>query len=319
MGGENIKGMISSVQGAGSSPRGRGKQKGFHGRRIPQGLIPAWAGKTRRPLVRALLPPAHPRVGGENYRSVRYYQYSAGSSPRGRGKPDSHGHVAMQERLIPAWAGKTNGLAPSPGRGRAHPRVGGENFEETSLLASCPGSSPRGRGKLRLLVPVSINPRLIPAWAGKTISHAPTRTFETAHPRVGGENFRPLPYQTSIRGSSPRGRGKHGFLHYYFIGFRLIPAWAGKTWTLRGSHRRSSAHPRVGGENSLRDTIVPSRRGSSPRGRGKPTKVCRNLLPERLIPAWAGKTRTRTSSTCQRRAHPRVGGENGRGCGRGWR
>ena len=30
----------------------------------------------------------------------------------------------------------------------------------------------------------------------------------------------------------------------------------------------------------------------------------------RLIPAWAGKTKHRPRCHCQKRAHPRVGGEN---------
>ena len=50
------------------------------------------------------------------------------------------------------------------------------------------GSSPRGRGKHVGSVPLGAQARLIPAWAGKTVS-GPTELGVTwAHPRVGGEN-----------------------------------------------------------------------------------------------------------------------------------
>ena len=51
-------------------------------------------------------------------------------------------------------------------------------------------------------------------------------------------------------------------------------------------------------------------RGSSPRGRGKRARVFASAAIGGLIPARAGKTRTRTSSTSVSRAHPRAGGEN---------
>ena len=50
--------------------------------------------------------------------------------------------------------------------------------------------------------------------------------------------------------------------------------------------------------------------GSSPRGRGKPRPAALRAGPVGLIPAWAGKTSRRTTSTAPVRAHPRVGGEN---------
>ena len=52
---------------------------------------------------------------------------AAGSSPLTRGKPNRNGHVAMNERLIPAHAGKTlTGMVADTDAG-AHPRSRGEN------------------------------------------------------------------------------------------------------------------------------------------------------------------------------------------------
>ena len=50
--------------------------------------------------------------------------------------------------------------------------------------------------------------------------------------------------------------------------------------------------------------------GSSPRGRGKPGCWQLHKQYRGLIPAWAGKTPRRSPPRTQRRAHPRVGGEN---------
>ena len=71
-----------------------------------------------------------------------------------------------------------------------------------------------------------------------------------------------------------------------------------------------SAHPRVGGENQRLARLGVQVKGSSPRGRGKRYAVDQVDLLGGLIPAWAGKTRTRRSSASGLGAHPRVGGEN---------
>ena len=73
-------------------------------------------------------------------------------------------------------------------------------------------------------------------------------------------------------------------------GFRLIPAWAGKTSIEEIAARMQRAHPRVGGENPARKYSVPSGSGSSPRGRGKHEAWAFDADSGRLIPAWAGKT-----------------------------
>ena len=70
------------------------------------------------------------------------------------------------------------------------------------------------------------------------------------------------------------------------------------------------AHPRVGGENKASDGEDIAEYGSSPRGRGKPFVVGAAGFGPGLIPAWAGKTPSSRPRSTERRAHPRVGGEN---------
>ena len=72
----------------------------------------------------------------------------------------------------------------------------------------------------------------------------------------------------------------------------------------------SRAHPRVGGENLQSRCLRFRRRGSSPRGRGKPLTTSVSGIRWRLIPAWAGKTPADAGGAPDRGAHPRVGGEN---------
>ena len=131
-----------------------------------------------------------------------------------------------------------------------------------------------------------------------------------AHPRVGGEDFWHPHTMCQMIGSSPRGRGKPTLVVMYFTLCGLIPAWAGKTRSPTRQAARSPAHPRVGGENVVAGLRYVGRRGSSPRGRGKPSSALRCRRRSRLIPAWAGKTACRGARGRGRRAHPRVGGEN---------
>ena len=173
----------------------------------------------------------------------------AGSSPRGRGKRRRLQVRRAGRRHIPAWAGKTTAPGLARAHGRAHPRVGGENggLRVGGLVG--PGSSPRGRGKLRHGRRLGARDRLIPAWAGKTPSSRPRSTERRAHPRVGGENDLFLVSKEDTPGSSPRGRGKPSPRLAASSSTGLIPAWAGKTGTGATLHRAFPAHPRVGGEN----------------------------------------------------------------------
>ena len=208
VGGENPGSSGTPRHWSGSSPRGRGKLHvaAVVGLRVR--LIPAWAGKTPSLPSSALPTRAHPRVGGENPTSPRHALMARGSSPRGRGKRHRHVCRRIQNRLIPAWAGKTNSRPRRYLRCAAHPRVGGENCLTGALNQTPTGSSPRGRGKRvpRLRVPQAL--RLIPAWAGKTTSISSVSQRRWAHPRVGGENQITERACHGDRGSSPRGRGK---------------------------------------------------------------------------------------------------------------
>ena len=152
--------------------------------------------------------------------------------------------------------------------------------------------------------------RLIPAHAGKTVVTLPMGRASPAHPRSRGENQSAPRSNRSDRGSSPLTRGKRRRPERQRRQAGLIPAHAGKTGESGCKTVIARAHPRSRGENKALDTDAHPTQGSSPLTRGKltgPDNLCSFV---RLIPAHAGKTRSRICSESAPAAHPRSRGEN---------
>ena len=105
--GENYSMAMVLYPRAGSSPLTRGKRPDADGGGSAQRLIPAHAGKTRRPARRADGRKAHPRSRGENGVAICGVVTLQGSSPLTRGKPAPVGSMSFTRGLIPAHAGKT--------------------------------------------------------------------------------------------------------------------------------------------------------------------------------------------------------------------
>ena len=172
------------------------------------------------------------------------------------------------------------------------------------------GSSPRVRGKRPSHKPPASRRGLIPACAGKTTQSALPQEPTPAHPRVCGENSRDCGGSVRDDGSSPRVRGKRTARRNPRRESGLIPACAGKTFSLDFLRKNPGAHPRVCGENRRRWERIRNRPGSSPRVRGKPTRGALGIISLGLIPACAGKTGGTASIAPKKWAHPRVCGEN---------
>ena len=150
--------------------------------------------------------------------------------------------------------------------------MGGEHSISMGISATRLGSSPRGRGTLVQRFAVKLLARIIPAWAGNTDTQPGVLAVRSDHPRVGGEHERVVVRGFDYNGSSPRGRGTQHPL------YRAIPIAA----------------------------------GSSPRGRGTPCLLHPQVVPGRIIPAWAGNTATVLGIGNPSSDHPRVGGEHSR-------
>ena len=214
----------------GSSPLTRGKRRLVGDCIASRWLIPAHAGKTRPCVSDLEAPAAHPRSRGENRSLVEIPGFSLGSSPLTRGKQSDGFVVAVEQRLIPAHAGKTKMTEALTVCPPAHPRSRGENPAPKSGGWGRIGSSPLTRGKRARRSASVRQRRLIPAHAGKTSRSTIPTAACAAHPRSRGENFHDLRHTGLTIGSSPLTRGK-----------RL----GGRGYATGGM-----AHPRSRGENA---------------------------------------------------------------------
>ena len=86
MGGEKNPPPGDKTGEGGSPPHGRGKGGHFSGRVRPDGITPAWAGKSTWSPSFKDLRQDHPRMGGEKAVCRSRRKEAAGSPPHGRGK-----------------------------------------------------------------------------------------------------------------------------------------------------------------------------------------------------------------------------------------
>ena len=77
---------------------------------------------------------------------------------------------------------------------------------------------------------------------------------------------------------------------------RIIPAYAGSTEQQGLEVIADEDHPRIRGEHFEEDTLHGVTRGSSPHTRGAHPAAQLERLIRRIIPAYAGSTRTRRRS-----------------------
>ena len=297
--------------GIGSSPHTRGAQDPPSGRCRRPRIIPAYAGSTC--LFGRSSPPFadHPRIRGEHARKCSSTRFGAGSSPHTRGARQSTIKAAM----------------PLPD----HPRIRGEHVEPSEMLTAQNGSSPHTRGAPPLRPVHGGWPGIIPAYAGSTsVMPSWRRRSGGSSPHTRGalvvfryasRSFRiipayagsTLPGQLRGRdgdGSSPHTRGALPPAPQGREGGGIIPAYAGSTrYRVRPSSRMKD-HPRIRGEHISRLCGAGRRRGSSPHTRGALCAQPRIPRNSRIIPAYAGSTRTLYPTMSSTKDHPRIRGEH---------
>ncbi len=274
-----------------------------------EGLIPTCAGRACTNRHRRSAPAAHPRMRGEGVTTAPGESRIAGSSPHARGgragrneawagtgsSPHARGGLSvneptsLQERLIPACAGRA-GLTTSgaPG-GPAHPRMRGEGAARTARGGGVAGSSPHARGG-RAVRDAPCGPvRLIPACAGRARCCANPGARRPAHPRMRGEGAVLCQSRCPKTGSSPHARGGLVLRQAQHLRDGLIPACAGRARGRGTASLSRSAHPRMRGEGSLSVSPMDTMCGSSPHARGGLHHLIHHKLDRRLIPACAGR------------------------------
>ncbi len=248
-------------------------------------------------------------MGGDGSESLSFSPVDLGSPPRGRGRRRGDRRLRREPGLTPAWAGTAGcGLGP-PAEVWAHPRVGGDGSRWRSRSRSSAGSPPRGRGRRVPDAERGQRDGLTPAWAGTARSKWAWGPLGWAHPRVGGDGQARSRSLRLIRGSPPRGRGRRSEPPPAGGDRGLTPAWAGTAASRSSTPAVSRAHPRVGGDGTVRSCSASGAGGSPPRGRGRPAAVHDHSATVGLTPAWAGTAENCLIRRPRRRAHPRVGGD----------
>ena len=212
--GEHAEHLPAPGQPGGSSPHTRGARSRPPTGTAVGGIIPAYAGSTGPSRSRPWRVADHPRIRGEHSSPASRRMVIPGSSPHTRGARQRYVADVACERIIPAYAGSTSRLS--------------------ALNVKLPGSSPHTRGAhlhARSRLP---RDRIIPAYAGSTAPCVRCLCRRRDHPRIRGEHWKKCRIVTGIVGSSPHTRGAHQERFQHGQGRRIIPAYAGSTWTAIG-------------------------------------------------------------------------------------
>ena len=192
----------------GSPPRMRGKVVHFFGAHLPDGITPAYAGKSSQTAEHPSIMQDHPRVCGEKSSPTSSHRKGQGSPPRMRGKALAPAPTIDIIGITPAYAGKSRILSSFPTRFWDHPRVCGEKFTTLHGENDFWGSPPRMRGKACGLFQLVESPGITPAYAGKSSGRLRITAQHMDHPRVCGEKLGGSTMAGTSAGSPPRMRGK---------------------------------------------------------------------------------------------------------------
>mgnify|MGYP000857128360 CR=1 FL=1 len=149
---------------SGSSPHGRGTQRGRTGSMGLSRFIPACAGNAWTGLLHGQDVPVHPRMRGERSSRSGPGVASHGSSLHARGTPlDGQPRFALT-RFIPACAGNAVVSMLPYAIPPVHPRMRGERDHRSTHGHPARGSSPHARGTRRQLFarcsPNPVHPRM---------------------------------------------------------------------------------------------------------------------------------------------------------------
>ena len=173
--GEHSSGDDHHDSDDGSSPHTRGARVAEALFGHFKGIIPAYAGSTRRRRARSVAMPDHPRIRGEHVQMNRAIADGSGSSPHTRGAQLFTSPFVWIERIIPAYAGSTRGGLIDARTQQDHPRIRGEHSGPLGGVQMGVGSSPHTRGAPLHGDRVDVHPGIIPAYAGSTSFGSRTR------------------------------------------------------------------------------------------------------------------------------------------------
>ena len=213
----------------GSPPHARGRRSRSARRRRPSRITPACAGKTlypahgprnrtgspphargRRPYPQTSISGSRitPACAGKTIGSRLPDIPAVGSPPHARGRLNAVDRSPRVIGITPACAGKTHGQRLGVVGEPDHPRMRGEDLDNSILPLLKKGSPPHARGRpsaIRSLAPAW---RITPACAGKTRRRPVRSRPHRDHPRMRGEDYRLEVDLLRFGGSPPHARGR---------------------------------------------------------------------------------------------------------------
>ena len=170
-----------------------------------------------------------------------------------------------------------------------YPRVCGGSVNSSAVREIHLGLSPRVRGKRSDIDLEVVEARSIPACAGEATISSRCSRERGVYPRVCGGSMVKSDSVKTIRGLSPRVRGKLRQDDHIGGGGRSIPACAGEAFIRLSPVSGWGVYPRVCGGSLLCGGVAAASRGLSPRVRGKRVGAGVNRHNVRSIPACAGE------------------------------
>ncbi len=294
------------------SPRERGWPRPPRHPRAATTVLPARAGMARSATPRRHPHDGAPRASGDGPPASASATTANTCSPRERGWPSRGGLPGVPPRVLPARAGMARSRRAPGSRPPCAPRASGDGPIDASTAGAGAGCSPRERGWPPARRAPMATPPVLPARAGMARRLDVPPAEGDGAPRASGDG----PVSSGGAGPalacSPRERGWPPFLEPFPEPFRVLPARAGMALVDAAATSQSGGAPRASGDG-------PGGRGRhvtewrcSPRERGWPVVVGRELGDRRVLPARAGMAPG--PSACARRAQraPRASGDGPR-------
>ena len=154
---------------------------------FPPRITPAYAGKRWSRYETICIHQDPPRLCGEKTSNTVSGKTNQGSPPPMRGKDDGTLPEPISNRITPAYAGKSSEACKPVNSVKDHPRLCGEKLQIPSDQYIFQGSPPPMRGKAAHYTGGSIECRITPAYAGKSIFACDAGAVVWDHPRLCGE------------------------------------------------------------------------------------------------------------------------------------
>ena len=185
-----------------------------------------------------------------------------------------HTNDELENRITPAYAGKTEDMTMCMRFLRDHPRICGKDLIIMVLNKDLQGSPPHMRERLHRNIHNRCNKGITPAYAGKTQGFEKFRQSAKDHPRVCGKDYFFTLMMSLKKGSPPRIRERPSPKSPLVRGQRITPAYAGKTDMSRVRQESREDHPRVCGKDCNLNNQSKRDKGSPPRMRERPSSKC---------------------------------------------